>query len=114
MSIAGGLLDRDTHLVIATMNQMPFYVLAGSADGTVPNQYSISTAEFLQASSVPISFYFEPGGTHSMITLLPKLTQAWDDMHAGIVRSPPATLKYTPLLLSAPHGAIDKGPFGQM
>jgi dienelactone hydrolase len=111
MSIAGGLLDRDTHLVIATMNQTPFYVLAGSADGTVPNQYSISTAEFLQASSVPISYYFQAGGTHSMMTLLPALTQAWDDMHAGVVRAPPPTLKYTPLLLNPPHGTIDKPPY---
>jgi dipeptidyl aminopeptidase/acylaminoacyl peptidase len=108
MSIAGGLLDHDTHPILWSMNQTPFYVLAGTADRTVPTQYSTTTAAFLKASDVPVSFYLQQSGTHSMITLLPALSQAWDDMHDGTVRTPPSSLKYEPLLLNAPHGEIDK------
>jgi hypothetical protein len=49
-----------------------------------------------------------------LTTLLPQLTQAWDDMHDGVVRSPPPTLTYTRLLLNAPYGTIDKSPDSTM
>jgi dienelactone hydrolase len=108
MSISGGLIDRQSQRVLSTMRMTPFYVITGSHDNVVPTQYPTSTAVYLQSEGVPVSFYSQTGGTHSLITLLPLLSQAWDDMHDGIVRAPPPTLGYLPLLTSPPRGALEK------
>jgi predicted esterase len=108
MSIAGGLLGHDALPVVSTMSQKPFYVLTGSADQSIPTQYPTSTAAFLQSRGMPVSFYSQPGGLHRLITLLPVLTQAWDDMHGGIVRASPPMLGQVPLPLTAPSGTLEK------
>jgi predicted esterase len=108
MSISGGLIDRQSQRVLSTMRMTPFYVITGSRDNVVPTQYPTSTAIYLQSEGVPVSFYSQTGGTHSLITLLPVLSQAWDDMHDGIMRAPPPTLGFVPLLTSAPRGALEK------
>lgn len=88
MSIAGALLGSDAQRVVTTMPRTPFYVLTGSADDSIPTQYPTATAGFLRSAGLDVSFYSLPGGTHRLITLLPILTQAWDDMLHGIVRAP--------------------------
>jgi predicted esterase len=108
MCISGGLIDRQSQRVLSTMRMTPFYVITGSRDNVVPTQYPTSTAVYLQSEGVPTSFYSQTGGTHSLITLLPLLSQAWDDMHDGIVRAPPPTLGYIPLLSSPPRGSLEK------
>jgi predicted esterase len=108
MSIAGGLLGHDALPVVSTMSQKPFYVLTGSADQSIPTQYPTSTAAFLQSRGMPVSFYSQPGGLHRLITLLPVLMQAWDDMHGGIVRASPPMLGQVPLPLTAPSGTLEK------
>ena len=107
MSISGGLLGHDAQAVLSTMRLTPFYVLTGSADTSVPTQYPASTAAFLQSRGIPVSFYSQPGGLHRLITLLPVLSEAWDDMHGSIVRTPPA-LAQVPLPLTAPSGTLEK------
>src|SRR5579871_6322202 len=89
MSIAGALLGADAQRVVALMPRTPFYVLTGSADDSIPTQYPAATAGFLQSAGLEVSFYSLPGGTHRLITLLPILTQAWNDMLHGVVRAPP-------------------------
>jgi acetyl esterase/lipase len=108
MSISGGLIDRQSQRVLSTMRMTPFYLITGSHDNVVPTQYPTSTAVFLQSEGVPVSFYSQTGGTHGLITLLPVLSQAWDDMHDGITRAPPPTLGFVPLLTSAPRGELEK------
>ncbi len=108
MSIAGGLLGHDAQAVVSTMREKPFYVLTGSADRSIPTQYPTATAAFLQSKGMPVSFYSQPGGLHRLITLLPVLSQAWDDMHGGIVRASPPLLGQVPLPLTAPSGTLEK------
>jgi acetyl esterase/lipase len=88
MSIAGALLGSDAQRVVTAMPRTPFYVLTGSADDSIPTQYPTATAAFLRSAGLDVSFYSLPSGTHRLITLLPILTQAWDDMLHGIVRAP--------------------------
>jgi dienelactone hydrolase len=88
MSIAGALLGTDSQRVVATMRRTPFYVLTGSADDSIPTRYPTATAAFLQAAGMDVSFYSQPGGIHRLVTLLPILTEAWDDMLHGVVRAP--------------------------
>lgn len=89
MCISGGLLGHDSHMVLAMFPRTPFYVLTGTDDDAIPTKYPTDTAIFLANNDVPVSFYSQPHGTHRIVTLLPIFAQAWDDMHHGIVRSPP-------------------------
>jgi dienelactone hydrolase len=88
MCIAGSLLGSRAHRVVAELSKTPFYVLTGTADDSIPTQYPTATAVYLRDQGLPVTFYSLPGGKHRLFTLLPILTQAWDDMHHGIVRSP--------------------------
>jgi predicted esterase len=92
MCISGGLLNKDAHDVTAELSSKSFYVLTGAKDDSIPTQYPTATAIYLSASGLPVSFYSLSDGSHRMITLLPILAQAWEDMHHGIVRSPPPVL----------------------
>jgi predicted esterase len=88
MCVAGGLLETRAQRMVTTMSQTPVYVLTGALDETVPTQYPTATAVFLRDRRVPVTLYSQPNGTHRLVTLLPILTQAWDDMAQGIVRTP--------------------------
>jgi len=65
-------------------------VLTGSADDSIPTQYPTATAAFLQNAGMDVSYYSQPGGIHRLVTLLPILELAWNDMLHGVVRAPPA------------------------
>ncbi len=92
MCISGALLGHDARTMLAMLPRTPVYVLTGTDDDMIPTKYPTSTAIFLANGGVPVSFYSQPHGTHRFVTLLPIVTQAWDDMHRGIVRSPPPEL----------------------
>lgn len=89
MCIAGSILGSDSERVIARMARTPFYILTGSADETIPTQYPTSTAAFLSAAGFDVSFYSQLGGSHRLSSLMPILTQSWNDMLRGIMRAPP-------------------------
>ncbi len=89
MCIAGGLLGSDSRRIVTLMRKTPFYVLTGSADESIPTQYPTATAVYLADAGFDVSFYVQSGGIHRLVTLLPILTQAWNDMLAQIVRTPP-------------------------
>ena len=88
MCIAGSLLGSRAHDVVSLMARTPFYVLTGTRDDSIPTQYPTTTAIYLRNMGIPVTFYSEAEGKHRLYSLLPILTQAWDDMHHGIVRTP--------------------------
>lgn len=106
MCIAGSLLGSDSQRVEALMRTIPFYVLTGSADDSIPTQYPTSTAAYLQSVGLDVSFYSQAGGIHRLVTLLPILTEAWNDMLRGIVRAPPQSLGSIKLPSMIPMGAL--------
>jgi poly(3-hydroxybutyrate) depolymerase len=106
MCIAGSLLGSDAPPVLAMLRTVPFYVLTGSDDESIPTRYPASTAAYLHAAGLDVSFYSQPGGIHRMITLLPILTLAWNDMLAQIVRAPPENLGRIQLPASIPMSAL--------
>jgi dienelactone hydrolase len=106
MCIAGALLGSDAGRVVASMRTKPFYVLTGSADDSIPTQYPTVTAAFLQSAGIDVSFYSQPGGIHRLVTLLPILTLAWNDMLHQVVRSPPPATGNVTLPSSIPMGAL--------
>ena len=106
MSIAGSLLGSDSQRVVTLMRTIPFYVLTGSADDSIPTEYPTSTAAYLQSAGFEVSFYSQAGGIHRLVTLLPILTQAWNDMLHGIVRAPPQSLGSIKLPSMIPTNAL--------
>ena len=65
---------------------MPLYVVTGANDTSIPAKYGEQTAGYLAGIGLPVSFYEEARGSHSLRTLVPSLQRAWEDMHAGINR----------------------------
>jgi S-formylglutathione hydrolase FrmB len=88
MSIAGSLLVSRAPAVTAALSRTRFYVLTGAGDDNVPTAYPTATAIFLRDAGLAVTFYSQPDGTHSLYTLRPILSKAWDEMERGIVRSP--------------------------
>jgi S-formylglutathione hydrolase FrmB len=88
MSIAGSLFASRSGRIVSTMPHTRFYVLTGARDDDVPTIYPTSTAIFLRDVGVPVTFYSQPDGTHSLYSLRSILAQAWGDMERGVVRMP--------------------------
>lgn len=105
MSIAGALLGSRAHAVTAMLPKTPFYVLTGALDDSIPTQYPTTTAVFLRDAGLPVTFYSDAKATHRLYTLRTILTQAWNDMENGVVRSP-ANLTSTLPLMSAPPATM--------
>lgn len=106
MSIAGGLLGSESRRVVALMRNAPFYVLTGSDDESIPTRYPTATALYLQSAGLNVSFYSQRGGTHRLITLLPTLTLAWNDMLHEILRAPAQALGSITLPSSIPTSGL--------
>ncbi|HEY2475180.1 MAG TPA: alpha/beta fold hydrolase [Candidatus Cybelea sp.] len=106
MSISGALLGSDAPRVLAMLRTTPFYVLTGSADESIPTRYPTSTAVYLHSAGLDVSFYSQAGGIHRLISLLPILTLAWNDMLHQIVRAPPENLGSAKLPTSMPTNAL--------
>jgi predicted esterase len=86
MSISGSLLQPEAGHAAAELHATPVYVVTGNLDDTVPSRLSTAAAVYLRDRGVPVSYYLQPTGIHRLSSLLPVLTQAWDDMFAGVVR----------------------------
>jgi hypothetical protein len=81
-------------------------MLTGSDDDSIPTRYPTSTALYLQSAGMNVSFYSQRDGRHRLITLLPILTLAWNDMLHEIVRAPSQRLGNVTLPSSIPMGAL--------
>jgi dienelactone hydrolase len=103
MSIAGSLLGSRTQGVTAMRNGR-YYILTGARDDNVPTAYPTATAIFLRDAGLPVTFYSQPDGTHSLYSLRSILSKAWTDMEHGVVRSP-AGLTGAPNLPEAINGS---------
>jgi dienelactone hydrolase len=106
MSVAGALLGSDSARIVALMPRTPFYILTGSDDDSIPTRFPTATAGYLQSAGVDVSFYSQPGGIHRLVTLLPILTQAWNDMLGQVLRPPPATLGNVTLPATMPTNPL--------
>jgi predicted esterase len=86
MSISGAVLNSEVRAITIAWPDMPVYVVTGAHDTSIPSKYGEQTASFLASIGLPVTFYEEARGEHMLRTLVPALTQAWNDMHAGVVR----------------------------
>lgn len=88
MCIAGSLLASRAPQVMSSLRDKRFYVLTGAHDENVPTSYATVTAIFLRDAGVPVTFYSQSDGTHSLYSLRPILYRAWNEMLHGVVRTP--------------------------
>jgi poly(3-hydroxybutyrate) depolymerase len=86
MCISGAILNSGVRPVSIAWKDMRLYVVTGAHDDSIPTRYGEQTAAYLAGMGLPVSFYEEPRGTHSLRTLVPSLERAWDDMHAALTR----------------------------
>lgn len=82
-----GALEGNADPVLFSWRVTPLYIVDGKQDTSVPAVYPERTAAALSQMGVPTSFYEQADGGHALRTLVPALTEAWLDMHSGIVRS---------------------------
>jgi dienelactone hydrolase len=88
MCISGSLLGSRSQLIESKMRGTRFYVLTGARDDIVPTLFPTLTAIFLRDAGIPVTFYSQADGTHLLYSLRSILSQAWNDMESGVVRSP--------------------------
>lgn len=87
MDVSGAMLNSEVPVVRFAWRDTPVYVVTGTEDASIPSIYAKETAQFLAFLGVPTGFYEQRGGAHQVRTLMPALTSAWSDMHAGVVRA---------------------------
>lgn len=86
LCISGAILNSGVRPVSIAWKDMRLYVVTGAHDDSIPTRFGEQTATYLAGLGLPVSFYEEPRGTHSLRTLVPSLERAWDDMHAALTR----------------------------
>ena len=69
----------------------------GSDDPLVKAQYVKGASGYLMANGVDSHYYEERGGVHSLVSLLPSLQRAWNDMLAGVHFNTPEPDNPSPL-----------------
>lgn len=87
MDIAGALLNSGVPAVRFAWRETPVYVVTGTRDASIPSVYAQETARYLAGLGLPAGLYIQPEGNHGVRTLMPALTSAWADMHAGTIRA---------------------------
>lgn len=87
MDIAGALLNSGVPAVRFAWRETPVYVVTGVHDGSIPSIYAQETAQYLAGMGLPAGLYVQPEGNHGVRTLMPSLSAAWADMHAGVIRA---------------------------
>lgn len=87
MDVCGAIPQEAGPPVLFAWRDTPVYVVTGTRDAVIPPAYPEQTATTLAGVGIPTSFYEEPSGEHMLRTLVPALSSAWTDMHAGVVRS---------------------------
>lgn len=87
MDIAGALLNSGVPAVRFAWRETPVYVVTGTHDASIPSIYAQETAQYLTGMGLPAGLYIQPEGNHGVRTLMPALTSAWADMHAGVIRA---------------------------
>ena len=86
LCISGAILNSGVRPVTIAWRTTPLYVVTGAHDESIPTKYGEQTAGYLASLGLPVSFYEEPRGSHTLRTLWPSLERAWDDMHAALTR----------------------------
>lgn len=90
LCISGSIVNSETASVVKSWRNTKIYVVNGRLDTEIPPQYGLFTSQYLASMGIPTGFYQEPKGTHFIPTLMPALTDAWNDMLKGVVRNMPS------------------------
>lgn len=84
LSVGGSLTNDDKDSFMRAMQGKPVFLVIGSDDPLVKAQYVKGASGYLSANGVDSHYYEERGGVHSLVSLLPSVQRAWNDMLAGV------------------------------
>lgn len=89
LAASGGMVTEDLTAALHGLQRIPVYLVIGSNDPIVPQDYMKKNYEMLLASGIEAHYYEEPGGLHSIGTIKDAFERAWHDMLARTNTQPP-------------------------
>ena len=81
--IEAAVAQSDSDAVASHVRGKPIYLVAGSDDESIKAAYARQLADWLRRNGALVTYYEQPGGTHSLASVAPLVTKAWRDMLAG-------------------------------
>jgi predicted esterase len=81
--IEGAVAQNDSDAVAGHVKGKPIYLVAGTNDESIKAAYVRQLAEWLRRNGALVTYYEQPGGTHSLASVAPSLNRAWRDMLSG-------------------------------
>ncbi|HME82891.1 MAG TPA: hypothetical protein VKF82_12575 [Candidatus Eremiobacteraceae bacterium] len=85
--IEGAVAQTDSDAVAQHVRGKPVYLVGGSEDGSITSAYLRQLAAWLSSHGALVTYYEQPGGTHSLASVAPMASKAWRDMLAGVASS---------------------------
>ena len=97
--VSGYLLKSDADLVLKAFAAKPVSVVAGSSDTVAPVESIRKTVRGLEGAGVPVHYFEEPGGAHSLGSVYPSLVRAWRELlGVKVPPHPPSGLTQRPIV----------------
>jgi predicted esterase len=81
--IEGAVAQNDSDAVAGHVKGKPIYLVAGTDDESIKAPYMRQLADWLRRNGALVTYYEQPGGTHSLASVGPILNRAWRDMLSG-------------------------------
>ena len=81
--IEGAVAQNDSDAVAGHVKGKAIYIVAGANDESIKPVYLRQLAEWLRRNGALVTYYEQPGGTHSLASVAPLVDRAWRDMLAG-------------------------------
>ncbi|MBV8152457.1 MAG: hypothetical protein JOY59_12935 [Candidatus Eremiobacteraeota bacterium] len=113
LDVSGALVGSAVPAVLKHWPSVRIYEVHGQMDTSIPTRFSHDTVVYLFSSGFAVSYYEEPGAGHFLRLLVPSLTNAWLDMHQGIVRDGEAAGLAREAERHLPGGFTPPAPMGR-
>src|SRR5579872_1462742 len=84
LCVSGAMTEDDKNTALERLTTKPVYLVEGSDDQVVPALYVRRTARLLDSAGIPVRYYEQAGGQHSLGTIAQSFSHAWRDMLAGV------------------------------
>ncbi len=91
LAASGGMVSEDLTAALHGLQGIPIYLVVGSNDPIVPQNYMKKNYDMLLSSGIEAHYYEEPGGLHSIGTIKDAFARAWHDMLARTNTRPPGS-----------------------
>jgi predicted esterase len=99
--IEGAVAETDSEAVAGRVRGKSIYLVAGGNDQSVAAVYVRQLASWLRTHGAVVTYYEQPDANHTLQSVAPAASKAWQDMLAGI--RPTSATQDAPPVLPAPR-----------